>query len=127
MLDLGSRGRRFESSRSDTREENMPLGIEHLEVRMQRGDAMVYVLDYIKDLIMPDGSIVKDNYSITHATAVAEFLESEGETKAQVHHTNPERALAQLLVGLGVWYSGGDIHIAVDAAGALAESLKDGQ
>jgi hypothetical protein len=84
-----------------------------------------YVLNNISHMIGANGVIVDEVSYFEIAEIVVELKEATGlEPEVDYQLTDPQKALATLLVGLGVWYAGGDGSEALNAAATLFNVFK---
>lgn len=84
-----------------------------------------YILNNISHMMGADGIIVDEVSYFEIAEIVAEMKEATGlEPEVDYQLTDPQKALATLLVGLGVWYAGGDGSEALNAAATLLNTLR---
>ena len=82
--------------------------------------AIDYVLNNISNAMGENGLIIDEVSYFEIAEIVAELHEATGlEPEVDYQLTDPQKALATLLVGLGVWYAGGDGSEALNAAATL--------
>ena len=83
------------------------------------------ILNNIAHMIDVDGIIVDEVSYYEAAVIAAEMKKATGlEPEVDYQLTDPQKALATLLVGLGVWYAGGDGSEALNAAATLLNTLR---
>lgn len=92
---------------------------------MSKGDVLRYVIVEFTPGLLASRGVILDHVSYVTARGVSNFLQGESGLKPVVDHqeVDPDKALAALLVGLGVWYAGGSLQDALNAAETLANVL----
>jgi hypothetical protein len=92
---------------------------------MSKGDLLRYVMEEaVRVLIGPRG-VILDHVSYAAARNISSILQAESGLEPVVDHqeVDPDKALAALLVGLGMWYAGGSMQDAVTAAATLVNAM----
>lgn len=92
---------------------------------MSKGDLLRHVILELTPGLITSRGVILDHVSYTTARSVASTLQIESGLEPVVDHqeVDPDKALAALLVGLGVWYAGGSLQDAVNSAETLANVL----